>query len=151
MKVALIGASGFIGSRLLAELSARGHAVTAIVRNPEKVAALAGVTAVKFTATGFVSLTVAGGMGVEGLPVLRFTVEDTGVGFDAAARDRLFTRFEQADGPRTGKYVLAGEEFTANEAGESAISYADYAIAIVDEATAAPENAHINERISVRW
>ena len=57
----------------------------------------------------------------------------------------------QADGPRTGKYVLAGEEFTANEAGESAISYADYAIAIVDEATAAPENAHINERISVRW
>ena len=57
----------------------------------------------------------------------------------------------QADGPRTGKYVLAGEEFTANEAGESAISYADYAIAIVDEATAAPENAHVNERISVRW
>ena len=47
MKVALIGASGFIGSRLLAELSARGHAVTAIVRNPEKVAALPGVTAVK--------------------------------------------------------------------------------------------------------
>ncbi len=46
-KVALIGASGFIGSRLLAELSARGHAVTAIVRNPEKIAALAGVTAVK--------------------------------------------------------------------------------------------------------
>jgi putative NADH-flavin reductase len=46
-KVALIGASGFIGSRLLAELSARGHAVTAIVRNPEKVASLPGVTAVK--------------------------------------------------------------------------------------------------------
>jgi len=47
MKVALIGASGFIGSRLLAELSARGHAVTAIVRNPEKVASLPGVIAVK--------------------------------------------------------------------------------------------------------
>ncbi|TQI74681.1 hypothetical protein FHT98_2443 [Bosea sp. AK1] len=47
MKVVLIGASGFIGSRLLAELSARGHAVTAIVRNPEKIAALAGVTAIK--------------------------------------------------------------------------------------------------------
>ena len=46
-KVALIGASGFIGSRLLAELSARGHAVTAITRNPEKVASLPGVTAVK--------------------------------------------------------------------------------------------------------
>lgn len=47
MKVALIGASGFIGSRLLAELSARGHTVTAIARNPEKIAALPGVTAVK--------------------------------------------------------------------------------------------------------
>ena len=47
MKVALIGASGFIGSRLLAELALRGHAVTAIVRNPEKVSALQGVTAVK--------------------------------------------------------------------------------------------------------
>ena len=46
-KVALIGASGFIGSRLLAELSARGHAVTAIARNPDKIAALPGVTAVK--------------------------------------------------------------------------------------------------------
>ena len=47
MKIALIGASGFIGARLLAELSRRGHSVTAIVRNPEKVAALPGVTALK--------------------------------------------------------------------------------------------------------
>jgi putative NADH-flavin reductase len=47
MKIALIGASGFIGSRLLAELASRGHNVTAIVRNPEKVAAKPGVTAVK--------------------------------------------------------------------------------------------------------
>jgi putative NADH-flavin reductase len=46
MNIALIGASGFIGSRLLAELAARGHAVTAIGRNPGKVAALPGVTAV---------------------------------------------------------------------------------------------------------
>jgi putative NADH-flavin reductase len=47
MSIALIGATGHIGSRLLAELSTRGHAVTAIVRNPEKVPALPGVTAVK--------------------------------------------------------------------------------------------------------
>lgn len=57
----------------------------------------------------------------------------------------------QADGPRTGEYVLNGEEFTTNEAGESAISYADYAIAIVDEVVAAPADAHVNKRISVRW
>lgn len=37
-KVALIGASGFVGSALLDELVARGHKVTAIVRNPEKIA-----------------------------------------------------------------------------------------------------------------
>ena len=45
MKIALIGATGFIGSRLLAELTARRHEVTAIVRNPEKVPAGTGVTA----------------------------------------------------------------------------------------------------------
>lgn len=44
MKVALIGATGFIGSRLLRELAERGHAVTALVRKPEAVPALAGVT-----------------------------------------------------------------------------------------------------------
>lgn len=46
MKIALIGASGQAGSRILAELSARGHAVTAIARNPAKIASLPGVTAV---------------------------------------------------------------------------------------------------------
>ena len=45
MKIALIGATGFIGSRLLAELTSRGHQVTAIVRNPEKVPQGAGITA----------------------------------------------------------------------------------------------------------
>lgn len=45
MKVALIGASGTGGSRLLVELSGRGHQVTAIARHPEKVAKLPGVTA----------------------------------------------------------------------------------------------------------
>ena len=36
MKVALIGATGQAGSRLLAELTGRGHAVTAIARNLER-------------------------------------------------------------------------------------------------------------------
>lgn len=35
--VALIGASGFVGTAILNELLVRGHKVTAIVRNPEKV------------------------------------------------------------------------------------------------------------------
>jgi uncharacterized protein len=47
MNVALIGATGTAGSRLLAELIRRGHTVTAIVRHPEKVPAQPGVTAKK--------------------------------------------------------------------------------------------------------
>lgn len=45
MKIALIGASGNAGARLLAELSRRGHSVTAIARTPGKIAVLPGVTA----------------------------------------------------------------------------------------------------------
>ena len=52
----------------------------------------------------------------------------------------------QADSERTGKYILGGEELTLNSRGESIISYADYAIALVDEI----ENGnHIGQRISV--
>lgn len=52
----------------------------------------------------------------------------------------------QADGERTGEYILAGEELTLNSKGESIISYADYAIAMVDEII---RGSHIQERISV--
>jgi putative NADH-flavin reductase len=45
--IALIGASGNVGTRLLKELAARGHQVTAIARDPGKIQALAGVTAVR--------------------------------------------------------------------------------------------------------
>lgn len=52
----------------------------------------------------------------------------------------------QADGERSGKYILAGEELKLNAAGESIISYADYAIAMVDEIE---KGNHIQQRISV--
>ncbi len=52
----------------------------------------------------------------------------------------------QAKGERTGKYILAGEELTLNDRGESIISYADYAIAMVDEIESGD---HIQQRISV--
>ena len=51
----------------------------------------------------------------------------------------------QAEGERTGKYILGGEELTLNDRGESVISYADYAIAMVDEAE---HGGHIQQRIS---
>jgi putative NADH-flavin reductase len=47
MKVALIGATGRIGSKITAELLGRGHSVTAIVRNPDKAPGHANVKALK--------------------------------------------------------------------------------------------------------
>ena len=52
----------------------------------------------------------------------------------------------RADGARTGKYILGGEELTLNSKGESVISYADYAIAMIDEET---KGSNIQKRISV--
>ncbi|MCI9080381.1 MAG: NAD(P)-dependent oxidoreductase [Lachnospiraceae bacterium] len=74
------------------------------------------------------------------------------------ALDRLRTRKDvnwtyispagdfQAEGAKTGKYILGGEELTLNSRGESIISYADYAVAMVDEAL---NGNHIQQRISV--
>ena len=57
MKIAVIGASGNAGSRITAELAARGHAVTAIARNPEKIEKLAGVVPTKGDASDEAGLT----------------------------------------------------------------------------------------------
>ena len=52
----------------------------------------------------------------------------------------------QADGERTGEYILGGEELTLNERGESIISYADFAVAALDEIES---GNHVGQRISV--
>lgn len=51
-----------------------------------------------------------------------------------------------ADGARTGKYILGGEEYFVNDKGVSRISYADYAIAMIDELE---RDDHIGKRVSV--
>lgn len=52
----------------------------------------------------------------------------------------------QEDGERTGSYEIHGEEYAPNSRGESIISYADYAIAMVDEIE---KGDHLGQRISV--
>ena len=47
MKVALIGASGFVGKAVLNELLQKGHQVTTITRNPENLESQTGLTAIK--------------------------------------------------------------------------------------------------------
>ncbi|HEL1940615.1 TPA: NAD(P)-dependent oxidoreductase [Streptococcus suis] len=52
----------------------------------------------------------------------------------------------QADGERTGRYILGGEELVLNSKGESVISYADYAIGMIDEIATGD---HLKARISL--
>jgi uncharacterized protein len=57
MKIAVIGASGNAGARITAELARRGHAVTAIARNPEKIARFANVIPTRGDASDEADLT----------------------------------------------------------------------------------------------
>ncbi|MBV7387203.1 NAD(P)H-binding protein [Pasteurellaceae bacterium TAE3-ERU1] len=52
----------------------------------------------------------------------------------------------QADGERTGQYQLAGERFTVNDKQQSTISYADYAIAMLD---LVEQKRYVRQRLSV--
>ena len=63
-----------------------------------------------------------------------------------ATEDEFLAFAEIARHECEGYYILGGEELTLNDRGESIISYADYAIAMVDEAVS---GGHIQQRISV--
>lgn len=187
MKIAVLGASGRAGSEIVKEAAARGHQVLAIARNPEKIAAVDGVTVVAGDASdpealaaliaghdavisalhfdvsaetllsalrkagvprllvtgGAASLEVAPGVrlidgpdfpeewkpfamgGITFLDVLRQTDDVDWTFFSPAAL--IF------EGPRTGTYRPGTDQLVTDEAGESKISFADYAIAMVDE------------------
>lgn len=47
MKIALVGASGFLGSAIRDEALARGHQVTGLVHHPDRLAAAPGLTVLK--------------------------------------------------------------------------------------------------------
>jgi uncharacterized protein len=58
MKIAILGATGQVGSRIVTEILGRGHNVTAIVRNPEKAPShsnLVGVRGNVFDQTGLIA------------------------------------------------------------------------------------------------
>ncbi len=64
--------------------------------------------AIKFTASGSVTVSVDVADAADGPARLAITVTDTGIGFDAPAGDALFTRFQQADGSITRTYGGTG-------------------------------------------
>lgn len=202
MKIALIGATGRAGSEILKELVRRGHAVTVIVRNPQKVPSAANVTAkqgdvfdkdglaallkghdavisaVRFLQSdpqtlidavkaagvkrylvvgGAGSLEVAPGVALVSTPEFpaAYKAEATRGG-DFLALLRQEKDFDWTflspsallfDGPRTGTFRLGKDQLLTTEKGSS-ISFADYAIALVDEVETP---AHSRQRFTVGY
>lgn len=210
MKVAIIGATGRAGSLITKEAKDRGHKVTAIVRNAEKMAD----KDIKVVEKGFFTLTsedikkydvvvnafgtgmeqeeavkhvqfgkiliealkeapdtrliVVGGAGslylnedktlrVMDTPDLPTFFQPTAINQaknledleQAAGIEWTFVspalNFD-ATGRRTGTYQTGRDQVIVNSKNQSYISYADFAIAIVDEIEQA---THINERFTV--
>jgi putative NADH-flavin reductase len=96
MKMALIGASGNAGSRVLAELSRRGHHVTAIARHPERLPALSGVTPSQADAGDVAGLAAA----IKGHDAVVSSVH-----FTASYPHKLIAAVQQAGVPR---YLVVG-------------------------------------------
>ena len=202
MKVAVIGATGQAGSQIVNELVRRGHTVTAIVRNPDKVpadprvtpqrgdvfdqahlAALlkghdAVVSSVHFTASdprklieavrasGVTRYLVVGGAGsLEVAPAKKLidtpefpAAHKAEAGAGSAFLDILRQEHELAwtflspsalfvAGQRTGKFRLGTDQLLTHEKGSS-ISFADYAIAMVDEIE---KPQHVRRRFTVGY
>lgn len=209
MKVAIIGASGFIGSAILNEALNRGHDITAVVRNPEKlmvtnphlnvkkgdatkeaelVSLLAGNEAVisSYSANdsssyvkavtsiinatkkaGIKRLLAVGGAGsLEVKPGVQLldTPEFPAEWKDGASATRdAFEVIKQVSdldwtvlspamviepGARTGKFRLGNNQVLFNDKGESKISTADFAVALLDELE---RPAHIKQRFTLAY
>lgn len=200
--IALLGATGNVGSRLLDEALARGHQVTALVRNPARLAPRAGLTVVtgdvahletaqalaghevllsslKFAdiapttligfarATGIPRLLVVGGAASLSLPdgtrlfdAPAFPAEyrsEAGAGIatlDALRQvkdlDWAFVspQLVFAPGERTGHFRLGQDALLFDAAGDSRISYEDFAAALLDEVE---RPAHHQARFTVGY
>lgn len=209
MKVAIIGASGFIGLAILNEALSRGHDITAIVRNPEKVTVsnprlnvkkgdvikeeelislLKGNEAVisayssndsssyvkaitsiinatkKAGITRLLAVSGAGSLEVKPGVQLLDTPEFPAEWKDGATATRdAFDVIKQVTdldwsvlspamviepGVRTGVFRLGKDQVLFNDKGESKISTADFAVALLDELE---RPAHIKQRFTLAY
>ena len=206
MNIAIIGATGHLGQKILAEAMERGHMVTAIVRDETKLEqdvkviekdlfdlttadiepfdvvistfnAPTGKEQMHVSANQHlisifedapqVRLVVVGGAGslyVDDSKTTRLsetsdfpaaylpTATNMGKSLeDYQKSSATWTYISPAamfdlQGERTGHYSLGGDVLHTNAKGESYISYADYAIALMDEVES---GKHVGERISV--
>ncbi|BER97356.1 NAD(P)-dependent oxidoreductase [Vibrio cholerae] len=212
MKVAILGASGWIGSHLAAEAKMRGHEVVAVVRDPAKVtlkgvavqqldilnpesslkSVLEGVDAViasiggraagnhemvaktaqrllnELPQAGVARLLWVGGAGslevapgVKLVTVPGFPEEYKGEAlaqgealevFRASNSDVNWTFVSPAaeifPGDKQGQYRVGGDQLLTDSEGNSRISVADYAVALIDELEYAE---HSRQRIGVAY
>ena len=203
MNIAHIGATGKVGSKILAELLERGHSVTVIARNPEKAGADAKIKTVKgdmadplalaallkghdaiissapfvpgssgallqaVTASGVkryicvggaASLEIAPGKTLRDsgqIPAAWLPTIDEGIAMLKLLRKTQgldWTFFSPAaligPGERTGKFRLGTDQLISDAQGKSAISYDDYAIALVDELE---KPKHIGGRFTIGY
>lgn len=210
MKLAILGASGWIGGTLLQEAKRRGHQVVALVRDPSKIQHDGvEVRAVDLNqplvAGSFAGVDVViasiGGRALQNHDIVAKTVDNLlnvlpqaqvprllwvgGAGslevapgvtlvsspdFPAAYKDEALAQGEALQAFRTaqtsvnwtfvspaaeiypgeseGPYRVGGDSFFTDANGQSRISVADYAKAMVDEAE---QGTHMNQRISVAY
>ena len=207
MNIAVVAASGKVGSLILSEASTRGHQVTAVVRNASKLtdqsvpviekdiydlttedlkafdvivnafgaplgeeqahvdAGHALIEALKGTDTRLIVVGGAGSLFVDENKSVRvietpdfpdvFKPTASGQGRNLQelqeTNDLKWTFISPSavfdpEGKRTGTYKEGNDMLLVNSQGESYISYADYAIAVVDEIEKAE---HVNERFTV--
>ena len=92
MKIAVTGASGRAGSAITAELARRGHSVTAIARNPERIAKLAHVTALAGDANDRAALAKLWAGHDAAVSSIHFTASDVEA-LIGAARDSAVPRY----------------------------------------------------------
>ena len=116
MKLFLVGASGMIGSRILAEAVARGHQVVAGARNPGKIAALPGVTAVAVDASDAATLAAH----AEGVDVYIQSVSPRSTG-DAVAEMAGYTAAFLVAAPVAKRAIVVGGAGTLNLADGSPV------------------------------
>ncbi len=133
MKIALIGATGHVGHYFLNEALQRGHAVTALVRDPSKLAARDGL--------GVPEQWKQGALGAaDALDQLR--------GEQRLDWVFLSPAMLLEPGQRSGKFRLGGDQVLFDAKGESRISLEDLAVAMLDEAE---QPRHHRQRFTVAY
>jgi putative NADH-flavin reductase len=188
MKVAHIGATGKVGSKILEELLRRGHGVTVISRHPEKALASSNIAAArgditepeqlaallkghdavissapflpgsshklldaihKSGVTRYIAVGGAGSLEIAPGKLLKDSGEIPAEWLPVINEGAAFLKLLRADkqldwtffspaavigsGERTGQFRLGRDQLITGKDGKSAISYDDYAIALVDE------------------